>query len=93
MDKIICSGCGRKIKDGEEFYLYEASIYCDHCTETDTITTYSFAQGDWISENEAWISKFDNLKNFKDHVRFLKGVDGEEINVKKLEKMLNGDEE
>lgn len=35
-----CYGCGRDIKEDEEFYIHEDTVYCSDCVKGETVTYY-----------------------------------------------------
>lgn len=68
---MICSYCGKEIKDGDNFYIYNEKVYCDECTSKSFRVTYCFEDGEYVDGDES-VLEVDQFQDKDFHIKSLK---------------------
>ena len=68
---MICNYCGKEIKDGDNFYIYNETVYCDECTSKSFRATYYFEDGEYVDDDES-VLEVDQFQDKDFHIKLLK---------------------
>lgn len=68
---MICNYCGKEIKDGDNFYIYNNTVYCDECTIKIVRVTYCFENGKYVDGDEG-VLEVNQFQDKDFHIKSLK---------------------
>ena len=68
---MICNYCGKEIKDGDNFYIYNETVYCDECTSKNMRVTYCFEDGEYVDGDEG-VLEVNQFQDKDFHIKSLK---------------------
>lgn len=68
---MICNYCGKEIKDGDNFYIYNDTVYCDECTSKNMRVTYCFEDGEYVDGDEG-VLEVNQFQDKDFHIKSLK---------------------
>lgn len=68
---MICSYCGKEIKDGDNFYIYNETVYCDECTSKSFRVAYYFEDGEYV-DGDKGVLEVNQFQDKDFHIKSLK---------------------
>ena len=68
---MICDYCGKEIKDGDNFYIYNETVYCDECTSKSVRVTYCFEDDEYVDGDEG-VLEVNQFQDKDFHIKLLK---------------------
>lgn len=69
---MICSYCGKEIKDDDNFYIYNETVYCENCTSKSVKVTYCFGDGEEYADEDEGVLEVNQSQNKDFHIKLLK---------------------